>query len=115
ASLIAPAVLIFEALRQEISDGVAIALSSAVLFLVVVVRMAQLVRRVEERTSELDERNRSVRRVLDTVTEGLLTVGRDGVLAQERSAMIDRWFGPFAPQTRFWDYVSAIDPDFAAS
>jgi HPt (histidine-containing phosphotransfer) domain-containing protein len=113
ASLIAPAVLIFEAVRREITDGVAIALCSAVLFLLVVIRMAQLVRRVELRTRELADRNRSVRRVLDTVNEGLLTVSRDGWLAEERSAIIDSWFGPWRGKLRLVDYIRAIDDDFA--
>jgi HPt (histidine-containing phosphotransfer) domain-containing protein len=113
ASLIAPAVLIFEAFRNQIIDGVAIALCSAVLFLLVVVRMVQLVRRVELRTAELAERNRSVRRVLDTVNEGLLTVSGDGWLAEERSAMIDRWFKPWTGKVRFTDYMRAVDEQFA--
>jgi HAMP domain-containing protein/HPt (histidine-containing phosphotransfer) domain-containing protein/two-component sensor histidine kinase len=74
-----------------------------------------LEQRVHERTQALAERNRDLRLVLDTVTEGLLTVSRDGILAQERSAMIDRWFGPYAPQTRFVDFLSQIDRDFAMS
>ena len=116
ASLIAPSVLIFEALRREITDGVAIALCSAVLFLLVVIRMAQLLRRVEQHTRELAERNRSVRRVLDTVNEGLLTVSRDGWLAQEHSAIIDTWFPPLGGERiRFVDYVRPIDEEFAAA
>jgi HPt (histidine-containing phosphotransfer) domain-containing protein len=115
ASLIAPAVLIVEAVRRKITDGVAIGLSSAVLFSLVVTRMAQLLRRVEQRTAELDERNRSVRRVLDTINEGLLTVGPDGVLAEERSAIIDRWFGAWRGPVSFADYVRPVDEDFAAS
>jgi HPt (histidine-containing phosphotransfer) domain-containing protein len=113
ASMVAPGVLVFEAARNDITDGVAIALCSAVLFLLVVVRMVQLVRRVEQRTDQLAERNRSVRRVLDTVNEGLLTVSREGWLADERSAMIDRWFGPWSGPARFIDYMRRVDEEFA--
>lgn len=115
ASLIAPAVLTYQALRRQITDGVAIAVSSAVLFLLVVIRMSQLLRRIEQRTLELAQRNRSVRRVLDTVNEGLLTVSGDGRLAEERSAMVDRWFGAYQGQVRFVDYIRRVDDDFAST
>jgi hypothetical protein len=114
ASLTAPAVLAFQVARQRVTDGGAIALCATVLFLLVVVRMAQLVRRVEERTRELAERNRAMRRVLDTVNEGLLRVGQDGTLQLERSARIDAWFRPFDAPVPFARYVREFDPDFAA-
>jgi HPt (histidine-containing phosphotransfer) domain-containing protein len=115
ASLIAPALLLFQTARHDVVDGAAIALSSAALFLLVVVRMAQLLRRIEERTRELAERNRSARQVLDTVTEGLLRVGRDGRLIEERSVMIDRWFGSFEAGIPLADYLGRIDATFAES
>ena len=112
ASLVAPAVLLFETLRNRIVDGVAIALSSTALFLLVLARMSQLLRRVEERTRQLSERNRAVRLVLDTVNEGLLRVSADGALAEERSAMIDQWFGPFEGGTPLADYLGRVDGEF---
>jgi HPt (histidine-containing phosphotransfer) domain-containing protein len=113
ASLVAPALLMFETARGNVVDGPAIAVSSTVLFLLVLTRMAELVRRIEDRTRELGARNRSARLVLDTVNEGLLRVARDGTLAEERSAMIDRWFGSFAGGTRFTDYIARVDASFA--
>jgi HPt (histidine-containing phosphotransfer) domain-containing protein len=115
ASLVAPSILLFQALRGHVTDGVAIALSSATLFLLVVARIAQLVRRLQERTDELVERNRAVRLVLDTVNEGLLRISRDGWLAEERSAKIDAWFGGFSARTHFVDYIGRADPRFARS
>jgi HPt (histidine-containing phosphotransfer) domain-containing protein len=115
ASLIAPGLLMYQIARNNIIDGVAIALSSAVLFLLVVVRMAELLGRIEDRTRELAERNRSVRLVLDTVNEGLLRVARDGRLVEERSLMIDRWFGPFTGGIPFADYIGRADESFAES
>jgi hypothetical protein len=114
ASLTAPAVLAFQVARQRVTDGGAIALCAAVLFLLVVVRMVQLVRRVEERTRELGERNRAMRRVLDTVNEGLLRVAKDGKLLLERSARIDAWFRPFDAPLPFVRYMGEFDPQFAA-
>jgi hypothetical protein len=113
ASLTAPAVLAFQVARDRVTDGGAIALCATVLFLLVVVRMAQLVRRVEERTRELGERNRAMRRVLDTVNEGLLRVAQDGRLQLERSARIDAWFRPFDAPLPFARYIREFDPEFA--
>lgn len=113
ASLIAPGLLMWETTRGDLPDAAAIAVSSAVLFLLVVGRMAELVRRIEDRTRELARRNRSARMVLDTVNEGLVRVARDGTLLEERSAMVDRWFGPFTAGTPFADHVARLDPGFA--
>jgi diguanylate cyclase (GGDEF)-like protein len=55
ASLIAPAVLLVEASQKHVTDAVAIGVSSTALFLLVVIRMAQLVRQVEAQSSSLRE------------------------------------------------------------
>jgi diguanylate cyclase (GGDEF)-like protein len=55
ASLIAPGLLIIEVLQHEVTDGVAIAVGSIVLFLLVVTRMAQLLRQVERQAGQLRE------------------------------------------------------------
>lgn len=53
---------------------------------------------VDDRTRALDQRNRSMRIVLDNVAQGIVAVDRDGVLDSERSAAFDAWFG--VPQAR---------------
>lgn len=52
-----------------------------------------LERKVEERTRELDDRNRGMRLVLDNVAQGFITIDLHGKMASERSAIFDRWFG----------------------
>ena len=52
-SLIAPGLLAAQVLRGEVTDGVAIAVGSAALFLLVVTRMAQLLRQVEAQAGQL--------------------------------------------------------------
>lgn len=52
-SLIAPAILVMQVLRHQVTDGIAIAIGSAVLFLLVVVRMSQLLRKVEAQAVQL--------------------------------------------------------------
>jgi HPt (histidine-containing phosphotransfer) domain-containing protein/two-component sensor histidine kinase len=113
ASLIAPAILLIQTLRGAIVDGIAIAVSSAVLFLLVVARMAQLFRRLHQHTRALAERDRAVRLVLGTVNEGLLRLSPEGLLAEERSATIDRWFGSYSGGVSFADFMLGIDPSFA--
>lgn len=71
-----------------------------------------LEQRVVERTQELAQRNRDMRLVLDNVNQGFLTISREGVLAQERSAIVDRWFGPYQGRTTFWAYLAPHDPEF---
>jgi two-component system chemotaxis sensor kinase CheA len=115
ASLIAPAILFFQVFRHNVTDGGAIAVSATILFVLVVVRMAQLLRRVEEHTRELAERNRAVRLVLETVNEGLLRISQDGTLLLERSAMIDKWFRSFNQPMPFVRWMSEFDENFAAA
>jgi len=72
-----------------------------------------LEQRVVERTEELGQRNRDMRLVLDNVDQGFLTISRNGILAQERSAIVDRWFGPYQGQVTFWSYLAPHDGNFS--
>jgi diguanylate cyclase len=53
ASLIAPGVLLIQVSQGQVTDGLAIAVSSTALFLLVVTRMAQLLRQVEAQAGRL--------------------------------------------------------------
>ncbi|RYZ03058.1 MAG: GAF domain-containing protein [Myxococcales bacterium] len=68
--------------------------------------------RVRERTTELNERNQDMRRVLDNVKQGLLTIDLDGRLAPEHSRVVDEWLGKFEPLTPFCSYLAAVDARF---
>jgi two-component system, chemotaxis family, sensor kinase CheA len=69
--------------------------------------------RVRDRTLALAGRNEDMRAVLDNVDQGLITLTPDGVMASERSAVVDQWFGkPSGPQT-LWGYLAETSPDFA--
>jgi len=72
-----------------------------------------LEQRVFERTEELAQRNRDMRLVMDNVNQGFLTISRRGILAQEHSAIVDRWFGPYQGQIAFGTYLASYDPNFA--
>jgi two-component system chemotaxis sensor kinase CheA len=71
--------------------------------------------KVQERTRALADRNRDMRLVLDNVNQGFLTVATSGLLAQERSAIVDRWFGSYDGETKFADYIAKVDAMYAAS
>ena len=73
---------------------------------------ASLEQRVEQRTAELASRNRDMRLVLDNVEQGLITLGPDGVMSSERSAIVDKWFGTPDEGSAFVDYVSELDAAF---
>ena len=53
ASLIAPGILAVQVARDRVTDGVAIVVGSVALFLLVVTRMAQLLRQVEQQSRQL--------------------------------------------------------------
>jgi diguanylate cyclase (GGDEF)-like protein len=55
ASLVAPALLIFQAARGDVTDGLAIAVGATCLFLLVLTRMAQLLNQVERQAREVRE------------------------------------------------------------
>jgi HPt (histidine-containing phosphotransfer) domain-containing protein len=71
-----------------------------------------LERRVRERTTELSERNQDMRRVLDNVKQGLLTIDLEGRLAPEHSRVVDEWLGKFEPRTPLASYLGRIDARF---
>jgi len=55
ASLLAPAILAYQVWRHQITDGVAIVIGSMALFLLVVTRMAQLMRQIERQARQLGQ------------------------------------------------------------
>lgn len=75
---------------------------------------ATLERRVHERTHALDEANRGMRLVLDNTSRGFITIDLRGEMSPQRSAIVDRWFGPPPASKRFADLVAPAAPDFAA-
>jgi len=69
--------------------------------------------KVDERTRELDERNRNMQLVLDNVAQGFIRIDLRGTMASERSAIVGRWFGDIAADANFADVVGAHDEHFA--
>jgi two-component system chemotaxis sensor kinase CheA len=72
-----------------------------------------LERKVDERTRELDDRNRGMRLVLDNVAQGFVTIDLDGAMASERSAIVDRWFGVRPAGVKLAEVIADTDPNLA--
>ena len=83
----------------------------------VVEDVSELVRLEEEnalQVAEIMRQHADMRLVLDNVEQGLLSVDVQGRLTSQRSATIDRWFGPFDDGVPLWDMLGRADADFAA-
>lgn len=65
-----------------------------------------LEKKVEAATSEIRERNRDMRVVLDNVRQGLVTIGADASLSSEHSAALEDWFGPYEAGEGFGPYLA---------
>lgn len=65
---------------------------------------------VQARTTQLDARNKDMRRVLDNSSQGFLTIDREGRMSPERSAVLTAWFGPAEVGQTLSDYLEAKVP-----
>jgi len=74
-----------------------------------------LEQKVAQRTSELANKNRDMRLVLDNVDQGFVTLTLDASMALERSAVVDSWFGEFKKPLPFADYITATSPAFGVA
>ncbi|TPV93926.1 MAG: hypothetical protein B7733_18005 [Myxococcales bacterium FL481] len=70
---------------------------------------------VNARTKQLDARNQEMRLVLDNVDQGLLTLDAQGVMSTQKSATVERWFGPAQDQQSFADYLMQTAPETATA
>jgi two-component system, chemotaxis family, sensor kinase CheA len=67
---------------------------------------------IETREQRIRDRNRDMLRILDNAEDGFITVSRAGVMSDERSQILERWFGP-AEGSGFLAYFSRISPELA--
>lgn len=66
-----------------------------------------LERIVQARTTELAVRNQDMRLVLDNVSQGFLTLDAEARVSRERSAIVERWFGPLGDDASLFDLFGA--------
>jgi predicted ATPase/HPt (histidine-containing phosphotransfer) domain-containing protein/two-component sensor histidine kinase len=106
----------FHAARVErlefLAGHAAVSLQNARLYDELQAANENLERRVHERTTELSKRNQDMRRVLDNVKQGLLSIDLEGRLATEHSRVVDEWLGTFEPGTPLRTYLAPIDARF---
>lgn len=77
---------------------------------------------VAQRTQELDQRNRSMRLVLDTMRQAMMTVDMYGNLSSEKSAAAVAWLGEYPKQNdagqpvpeNLLSWIEQYDPNFTA-
>jgi len=65
---------------------------------------------IQVREEQINQRNEDMRLVLDNVGQGFLNIDRSGVIAPERSRIVEDWFGPIKGTPLFWDYLRRFDP-----
>ncbi|MEL6111130.1 MAG: hypothetical protein AAFU85_34415, partial [Planctomycetota bacterium] len=76
--------------------------------------IVQLEQRVTEQSKQVGVRNRDIGLILSSVEEGVLTMGRDGVIHEERSAAVDRLLGEIEEGQTLVGAISRHDPKFAS-
>ncbi|HEX3851042.1 MAG TPA: ATP-binding protein [Polyangiaceae bacterium] len=70
---------------------------------------ASMSRVIASREAQISQRNVDLRRVLDNVAEGLMTIRKDGSISEERSRAVDDWFGRPAVGIDVFDYFENVD------
>lgn len=73
----------------------------------------RLERLVAERTLDLDRRNGELKRVLDNVGQGFITLERSGKLSAARSRVLGEWFGAAAQSESFVELLASVAPERA--
>jgi signal transduction histidine kinase len=64
---------------------------------------------IQSREEHIRTRNRDMRLVLDNVGQGFVTLDLDGKMSDERSRVVDEWFGSPPAGATFWDFLRPIE------
>jgi two-component system chemotaxis sensor kinase CheA len=70
---------------------------------------------IQVREERIRARNHDMRLVLDNVGQGFITLDLSGAISEERSRVVDEWFGAVEGTPKLWDYLRPLDPAFADS
>ncbi len=73
-------------------------------------QQARLETLVQQRTHELAVRNDDMRRVLENVGQGFLTIDRSARISREHSAILDTWLGPKPNDECLWTWIDRAAP-----
>jgi two-component system chemotaxis sensor kinase CheA len=64
---------------------------------------------IQVREERIQARNQDMRLVLDHAGQGFITLDLAGMISEERSRIVDEWFGPIAAGTKIWDCLRRFD------
>jgi two-component system chemotaxis sensor kinase CheA len=64
---------------------------------------------IQNREERINARNHDMRVVLDNVGQGFITLDIDGKMLDERSLVVDTWFGAPDPHMPFADFLARVD------
>lgn len=73
----------------------------------------RLDRIVVARTIELQAKAEELAIILDNAGQGFVTIYPNGRLAEERSAILTKWFGDAPEGVKLWNYLTPFDSDAA--
>lgn len=62
---------------------------------------------------KVQERTKEIKLILNNIGQGFLTVDIDGVMSEERSTIVGKWFGSSEDITKFADYIRNVDANVA--
>jgi len=69
---------------------------------------------IRVREDRINARNNQMRLVLDNVGQGFISLNISGAVSEERSRVVDEWFGPMDGGPKFWDCLGRFDADVGA-
>ena len=69
---------------------------------------------IQVREERINARNRDMRLVLDNVGQGFITLDPSGAISEERSRIVEEWFGPIPGSMKLWDYLHGVDATLGA-
>jgi two-component system chemotaxis sensor kinase CheA len=72
-----------------------------------------MARAIGTREERISARNRDMRLLLDNVDQGFLSLDANAQVSEERSWVVDQWFGAPGRAMPFWEYVQRVDPKVA--
>jgi signal transduction histidine kinase len=76
-------------------------------------QVAERTSQLQKRTVEIEARNTQMRLVMNNVNQGLLTIDELGTVANERSAMVERWLGKIPGGASLSEILRPLNPGAA--
>lgn len=69
---------------------------------------------IMEDRQQLEACNRDLKRIMETVEQGIFSIDREGVVGAECSSAMDRWFGESCRERRLSDFIGQFDESAGA-